>query len=225
MPESFIRRTRAKLRYYRAGLPFWGMGCRVIIDGLAKVGIIISPHYVVVEGLDNGRLQHLAEGFADYQFGFLGPQDMKALANLPGRIFTGKELLGRLHEGQKCFAAKRRGEIVAFTWCSFAPYAFAKQQALPLRSNEAYLFDAHTVEQYRGIGIAPTLRYRCYQELAKMGRTRCYSITAAFNMPAINFKKKLHAQVLELGLFVELWGRWWWHTRLQDYREQPQYQR
>ena len=225
MPESLSKRTRAKLRYYRAGFSYWGMGCRVIIDALTKVGIIISPHYLVLEGLGNGRLRHLAEGFADYQFGFLEPQDMQALANLPGRIFTEKELLDRLQEGQKCFGAKCRGEVVAFTWCSFAPYAFAKQKTLPLRDHEAYLFDAHTVEQYRGIGIAPTLRYRCYQELAKLGRTRCYSITAAFNIPAINFKKKLHAQVLELGLFIELWGRWWWHTRVRDYREQPQCQR
>ena len=225
MPESLLKRTRAKLRYYRTGLSWWGMGCRVIIDTLAKVGIIISPHYLVVEGLDTARLQHLAEGFADYQFGFLAPQDMPALANLPGRIWTEKELLTRLQEGQKCFGVKHGGAVVAFTWCSFAPYAFAKQKTLPLGDHEAYLFDAHTVEQYRGIGIAPTLRYRCYQELAKLGRTRCYSITAAFNIPAINFKKKLHAQVLELGLFIELWGHWWWHTRLREYRGQSQPQR
>lgn len=219
MPESFVRRTRAKLRYYRAGLSLWGMGGRIIIDALTKIGIIISPYYLVVEGLRNGRLQHLEDGYADYEFGFLGPQDMTTLANLPGRIFTEEELLGRLQEGKKCFGAKHCGKVVAFTWCSFAPYAFEKQQVLPLRSNEAYLFDAYTVELYRGVGIAPALRYHCYQELAKMGRHRCYSITAAFNIPAINFKKKLHAQVLELGLFVELWGRWWWQTRLRDYGE------
>lgn len=218
MPESFLKRVRSKLRYYRKGLSVYGLVCRVSIDALAKVGVIVSPYYLVLEGLGNDRLPHLGGGFERYDFGFLESQDMKALAALPGRIFSEKDLLHRLKEGQKCFGVKYREEIVAFTWCSLAPYAFEKQKAFRLRENEAYLFDAYTVEQFRGVGIAPAMRYRCYQELAKLGKEKCYSITAAFNTPAMHFKRKLNAQVLESGVYVELWGRWWWQTQWRDYR-------
>ncbi len=42
------------------------------------------------------------------------------------------------------------------------------------------------------------MRYRCYQELAKIGRTRCLSVTVLFNAPGVRFKKKLNAKVIEI---------------------------
>ena len=218
MPESLLKRTQSKLRYYRKGLPVYGLVCRVLLDTLAKVGVLISPYYLVLEGLQNGRLPHLEKGFEEYDFGFLGPQDMNALAAIPGRISSEADLLQRLAKGDKCFGVRYRADIVAFSWCNFSSYAFEKQKALPLQENEVYLFDAHTIEQFRGVGIAPAMRYRCYQELAKLGKERCYSITIAFNTPAMHFKQKLNAQVLELAVYVELWGRWWWRTQWRDYR-------
>lgn len=218
MPDALHTRFLAKLRYYRQGFSWPGMVGRVLLETLGKAGIIISPTYLVLEGLGGKSLPHLEQKFADDEFGFLDAPDMKPLAAMPERHFSEEELLRRLAEGQKCFGVKRNGQIVAFTWCSMAPYAFADRQAFPLQQNEAYLFDAYTVSHVRGSGIAPVLRYRCYQELAKLGRDRCYSLTAFSNTPAMNFKKKLGAQILELRLYVELWGRWWWSIQLRDYR-------
>ncbi len=97
---------------------------RLIFDGLMKIGIRIQPYYVVQEGLFNGSLPHLETGFNEYEISFLKPQDMKAIAAIPGRIISEEELLLRLKEGKKCFGLKYRGELVAFTWCDLYKCGF-----------------------------------------------------------------------------------------------------
>lgn len=63
------------------------------------------------------------------------------------------------------------------------------------------------------------MRYRFYEELARLGRTRCYSITICFNAPATRFKEKLGAHVLELRLFVELLNRRRFYLPLRKWHE------
>lgn len=218
MPDSLLTRSWLRIRYYRKGLPWYGLVLRVLIDGLAKLGFRIEPYYLMLEGVPAGGLPHLESGFSDYALGFLGPQDMKALAAIPGRVFSEEELLRRLQEGKLCLGVTYRGEIVAFTWCNLEDCTFEQHRLFLLRENEAYLFDAYTVESFRGKDIAPSMRYRCYQELAKLGKEKCYSITVVFNVPATNFKKKLGAQVLELDVFVELLRKWRFYYSLKRYR-------
>ena len=192
---------------------------RLILDGLTRIGITVSPYYVVLEGLSNGSMKHLERGFDEYDIGFLGTQDMKEISIIPGpdRVFSEEELLLRLKEGKKCLGVKYRGEIVAFTWfdlveCSSMFYRFS------LKKDEAYLFDAYTLMSFRGKGIAPYMRYQCYKELAKLGRNKLYSVSECFNTPSIRFKMKLNAKLLELGLFVELFKKWRFNSRLKRYR-------
>jgi hypothetical protein len=183
------------------------------------VGIRISPYYIVLEGLFDGNQSDLEKGFDGYDIGFLGPQDMKEISVIPGpdRVFSEEKLLLRLKEGKKCLGVKYRGEIVAFTWfdlveCSSMFYRFS------LKKDEAYLFDAHTLMSFRGKGIAPYTRYQCYKELAKLGRDKLFSISECFNTPSIRFKMKMDAKLLELGLFVELFKKWRFNSRLKRYR-------
>lgn len=218
MPGSLLTRSWLKIRYYHKGLPWYGLVLRVLIDGLSKLGLRIEPYYLMLEGVPAGGLPHLESGLNDYTLGFLEPQDMKALAAIPGRVFSEKELLRRLQEGNRCLGVTYHCEIVAFTWCDLEDCAFEQHRLFSLQENEAYLFDAYTVESFRGRDIAPSMRYRCYQELAKLGRERCYSITVMLNTPAANFKKKLGAQVLELDVFVELLRKWRFHYPLKRYQ-------
>lgn len=218
MPGSLPTRTWRKVCYYWRSLPVYGFVVRILIDGLAKLGLRIEPYYLVVEGIASRNLLPEAETFAECEFGFLGAQDMKAIAALPDRRFSEEDLLRRLEEGEKCFGAKYRGAVVAFSWCNFTECAFETHRLFSLRNDEAYLFDAYTVEAFRGQGIAPYLRSRWYQELEKLGRTRCYSITVALNAAAAQFKKKLQAQVVELRVFVEVLRTWRFHYSLWKYR-------
>ena len=198
-------------------MPLSGLVLQIFIDVLAKMHIFVQPYHLVAEGLRNAGPSPVAGKFAEYEFGFLGPHDMQAIAAIPGRGFSLESLLSRLQEGKLCFGAKYQGEVVAFTWWNLTEGTIWSHPIFPLKEHEAFLFDTHTLERFRGMGLAPDLRYRCYEELAKLGRDQCYSLTAVRNPSAAKFKKKLGARVLELGVFVNLFHRWPFHVRLRDY--------
>jgi GNAT superfamily N-acetyltransferase len=137
--------------------------------------------------------------FDGYKIVFLGPEDMNSIAAIPGRKPTEVELLSRLNEGKVCLGVKHEQELIAFTWYDLKESNIKGNKHL-LKDSEAYLFDAYTLESYRGKGIAPFMRYRSYQELAKMGRRRLLSFCDYFNTAAIRFKEKLKAKPLEFRL-------------------------
>lgn len=167
---------------------------------LRKIGLEVIPFYLYEEGLFGGIWKGRKDNFDEYQIGFLNPQDMKEIAALSRGDWSSKEkLLTRFNEGQKCFGAKYQGKIVAFTWSNFES-CHDPLYKFPLRDDEAYLWDAFTVPSFRGKGIAPYLRFRFYKELETLGRNKSYSISLYFNKPAINFKKKLNARPILLGI-------------------------
>ncbi|MGE0826707.1 MAG: hypothetical protein AB7G75_25885 [Candidatus Binatia bacterium] len=219
MPSSLWTRTWTKVRYYRRGLSPFEFALRLLIDSIAKLGVRIELFHLVREGL--AVAPALPERFfADkYEVAFLQPQDMSALAGIPGRRPTTEDLRQRLQDGKHCLAITRRGEIHAFTWCDLSTCRFEDFPLFSLQANEAYIFDAYTVETTRGQGLAPFMRYRLYEELAKLGRDRCYSITVLFNTPAARFKAKLGAQIVALHVFIELFTRWRWHRIVWRARE------
>lgn len=180
---------------------------RVILDGLAKLGIRIQPYYVVLEGLSEGVLHDLEAQRNEYELGFLELQDMRVIGSIPFREVTYEELVTRLEEGKMCFGAKHAGELAAFSWCDMDRFNF-KSLEFPLRKNEAYLFDAYTFDSFRGRGLAPYLRYQLYKELAKLGRHRLYSISERFNASSLKFKKKLNAEVIGSGLYIDILRKW-----------------
>jgi GNAT superfamily N-acetyltransferase len=179
----------------------------VVLDGLAKARIKIQPYYLFVEGLFDGGMPHLEAGFDEYELGFLGPRDMGSISAIPYRYIARERFLLRLKEGKRCFAAKHRGNIAAFTWCDMNECHY-KGCRFQLEGDEAYLFDAYTIDSYRGKGLAPYVRYHLYKELAKLGRKTLYSVSERFNMSSIRFKTKLNAKLVGRGLFVELFWKW-----------------
>lgn len=217
MPNTFVNRTWLKVRYYWKSLSFFQLLIRVLIDGCAKLGLRIEPYYLMAEGLRLGTFAWSKKDFIEYEFRFLTERDMRALASLPGRTSSEAELIQRLREGKRCFGAFYHGEVVAFTWWNLAECLFGLYPVLALQPHEVYLFDAYTLEACRGNGIAPYLRYRCYQEAVQLGREHCYSITVALNQSALRFKQKLGAQFVQLSVFIEILRRWRWHFTLKVY--------
>lgn len=207
----YLKHIWAKFKYN----PFM----RVVLDGLTKMGIRISPYYVVLEGLFNRSLPDLEKGFDEYEIGFLGTEDMKEIYAIPGpdRTFSEEDLLLRLKEGKKCLGLKYKKEIIAFTWFDLAEFS-CRFYRFSLKEDEAYLFDAYTLMPFRGKGIAPYMRYQCYKALAKLGRNKLYSVSGCFNTPSIKFKMKLNAKLLELGLYIELFKRWSFNSRLKRFK-------
>ena len=215
--DSLLNRTLLRVRYYRAGLPWYGLSVRLMIECLATLGLRIDPFHLFIEAAAGKRPPPVESGLDNFVIDFLDASDMAALACIPGRNFSEDELLFRLQQGKRCLGIRYHDEIVAFTWFDLNECTFESHTLFILRENEAHLFDTYTTESFRGKSLAPHLRYRCYEELAKLGRERCYSVTVAFNTPAVRYKQKLGAQVAELMVFVELLKRWRFHARLKRY--------
>ena len=78
-------------------------------------------------------------------------------------------------------------------WINIKERGF-KETIIQLKSDEAYLWNMYTMESFRGMNIAPYLRYKSYEVLKGMGRDKLYSISEYFNTPAIKFKLKLNAK-------------------------------
>jgi hypothetical protein len=132
---------------------------------------------------------------------------MPEMASIPFRQISLEVLLTRLKQGKMCFGAKHRGQIVAFSWCDLESFFF-KGLPFKLRDDEAFLFDAHTLEAFRGRAIAPYLRYQQYKELAGLGRHKLYSISGRYNASWLKFKRKLNARLIGAGLLIELFDKW-----------------
>jgi GNAT superfamily N-acetyltransferase len=211
MPDSLLQRTLTKIRYYKHGVPWYGFLLRVSIDTVSKLGLRIEPFHLYLEGLGRCQPPSLPRGLEQASISFLTPEDMAEVASLPGRQSSPAQLQDRLRAGRLCLGVKHHGKIVAFTWCSLSECHIEKRHLFDLEPGEASLFDAYTAAEYRGQQLAPWIRYRCYEELAKLGRTRCYSVTIAFNTPAIRFKQKLGAEVSGRGVYVDLLARHQFH--------------
>lgn len=202
---SYLKHLRDKVRY--SPLP------RIFIDALAKLGIQIHLIYLTREGITEGTA-HKQDGLEYYEFGFMGAEHMTEMAQIPYRPVRYGELQSRLKDGNLCLGAKRDGHLVAFTWCNLTRCQ-SEGYSFPLNDDEAYLFDAYTTSDLRGQGLAPALRYRLYEELARMGRTKLYSITERFNAPALRFKLKLGAGILKPDWYITLFRKWHFGPRGQ----------
>lgn len=203
--ESLAGRLQAKLRYYGAGAPWYAMGARIAMDSLAELGLRIEPFDVCLEC--RSSMSRSSANDDEFSMMFLTESDMsEAAAMRKGRV-SEEDLIRRLRAGSMCLGARSKGELIGFTWCSTRALNFESHHLMDLTDGEASLFDAYIIEAFRGRGIAQLMRHRCYEELATVGRTRCYSVTAIFNTPAARFKQKLGASIAGRGIYFELLKR------------------
>jgi len=205
-----LNKYRIKYRYSHS--------LRLFFDAFSKLGIRIAPYYLFREKIASLKPPAPSKEFEHVHISFWGPEEIKAMAKIPGRKFSEEDLLKRLSDGNRCLGLKKDGQLISFTWCNFREMTF-KWHRTPLGKNEAFMFDAYTLPDYRGKGIAPFLRYHCYRELEKLGMTRLYSYTDYFNTPAVKFKLKLKAEIEKLNLYIVLFNKWPFHFIIKDYQK------
>ena len=155
----YLRRLKQKIRYNSI--------LRLLHDGLVKIGIHITFFYLVEEGLHHQTIPFDNNEFADYSIEYLKENDLDALCSIPEKLYKKEFLINRIKNGSNCLVVKKDEKLVGFTWfnlseCDSILYKF------PLKENEAYLFDAYVLMDYRGGKIAPYIRYQCYKELKKL---------------------------------------------------------
>jgi len=204
----YLRHLRSKLKYSGP--------LRIILGGLYKLKISIDYYYIVQEGLAGGKITAYESGFDGYTLEYLGPEDIDSLCAIPLRITTRSQYVDYFKHGCLCLGLKKEGKLAAFTWSNLKQMSYAVHST-PLKSDEAYLFDAYTLMDYRGKGIAPYLRYQMYKELAKLGRVKLYSISEYLNKSSIKFKKKLNGQIIALHVWIRLFDKWEWHKLIKEY--------
>ena len=192
---------------------------RILLDALKRVNIHINPYYLFLEGLSDRTIPHLETGFDDYEILYLGPDDMKIIASIPERIICEKDLRRRLNEGNKCLGAKWKGELVAFAWYDL-DICNDRVRRFSLAPDEAFLFDAYTMMDFRGKRIVPYLIYQLSKELLKLNRTRLYTIINYYNQQSINVSKKLNAKPIDLGLHISIFDKWEFSCIIRKYNQQ-----
>ena len=197
---SILKKIRDKFRH--------GLILLIIRDYVAKLGIEIIPFYWMKETIPDKIQAHLDVDLNGYEFSFFGPEEIETICKLPERKFFHEEHITKVfNQGKKCYGAKYKGEIAAFTWFDLEE-SWTKCYPVTMKDNEAYLFDMYVLKSFRGKNLAPVLRYKIYAILKELGRDTCYSLTVCFNTPSIKFKEKLGAQFVFLGLYVNLFKKY-----------------
>ena len=197
---SILKKIRDKFRH--------GLILLMVRDYLAKLGIEITPFYWMKETVHDKIPDHWKANFNDYEFSFFGPEEIKTICGLPEREFISKEhVIKVFNKGKKCYGAKYKGEIAAFTWIDLEE-SHTRFYPVKMKDNEAYLFDLYVLKSFRGKNLAPALRYKVCEILKELGRDTCYSITESFNTSSIRVKEKLNAQFIFLGLYVNLFKKY-----------------
>ena len=214
----FSNRTFQRLKHALV----YGFAVETVGRRLSRWGFVIRPLYVFKEGLSDREPKDFGLSFREYETTFLTSDDMKVLDRIDGRDTTELAMRDLIREGSKCLGIKIDGKTAGFTWCRFDIFGHPFTKAFTLRENEAYLFDMYVLKAYRGMNIAPFLRYRCYEELAKMGRTVLYSYSDVSNASAVRFKRKLGARVISLRLYIRL-GKFRWNWKLKTYTVSVRY--
>lgn len=197
--KAYLKRTWYKFKYNHI--------LRLLFDGLAQLGITITPYYIVLEGLFDTSIPALEQKPEGYEAGFFASEDMKAVAALPGRDVSEAKLQTRLEKGHRCYGLRFDGMPAAFNWFNTEALEFGPRR-IPMAKHEASLYDAYTDMDHRGRGLALFVRYQSYKELAKQGKTRIYSVSTHFNTSSIKFKKKLGAKFIESHVMIILFKKW-----------------
>ena len=207
MDLSLFQKTWIKIRH--------GMVFQVIKNRFARIGFEIVPYIFFREGVGRINEPEIKGDISDYSFAFLGTADMKVIAE-SDTGYHENDYLTFLAAGNLCVGVRLGDQIAAYMWINLKECKF-KESIMPLELDEAYLWNMYTMESFRGMNLAPYLRYKSYEVLKEMGRDKLYSISEYFNTPAIKFKLKLKASRLRLGLYIKLFKKYHWDLTLRSY--------
>ena len=187
--------------------------------------IKIIPYYAFQEFLSDEKDFNLTPDLDQWKIRVLEPSNMKTISPDSKVIESEDIILERSTLGRICLGLLHSDKIAAYTCCNLKKCQYYPAPDIPLKKDEAYLYDARTFEAYRGKNIAPYLRYQLYKYLTKIGRTKFYSYTVLFNTSAVNFKRKLKAKPTKLYVGIIFFNRYRFNILLKDYKSTKETER
>jgi len=98
----------------------------------------------------------------------------------------------RLKANHLCFIAEKNGDIVNYKWVSFnETYVSVLERKIRVTSDSAYLYDAYTVPECRGMGISSTVSARIFRYLFQNGIKKSYYVISQKNFPSLRDAEKI----------------------------------
>ena len=138
----------------------------------------------------------------------LRPDDVDAYARSRSRSVESVPALRRLEEGHVCVAAWLDGEIVSTAWYAFDSVRVDEiGRVLRLAPDEAYVYDSHTTESLRGLGIASLRGRWAIAHFRELGFRRTVGWVSPENLPAFGPARKLGYDTLGRAGYFRL-GPW-----------------
>lgn len=168
------------------------------------------PYYLTEEGLE--PIEFNDNDPVGFEVCLINTKDLEEAAKLNHSLNL-EHWRALLDKGHICVALKKSNILVAYCWAVPEEYSF-RPGSSPLGPRDAYLYNAFTLEEFRGMGLAPYMRKHCYEILRAQGYRRLFSITEYFNTSAINFKMKLGARFISCNLKFSFRNREFGHLVL-----------
>jgi len=197
--RRLLRRLVGRLRY--------GLLTQEILNRLKGFGLGFYPYLIVLEPA-SGTFDGLPD--ARFSLRMLGAADAEEVVRVSEGRRTAHSFVESLSRAV-CLGIFYGGTLAGYTYAALdavpLPVSGPGGHGRPvvvLQSHEAYLFDMYVAPQYRGLRLAGLLRQSMQRELITQGRTRFYSITAAFNRSSRRFKSRLGARQIELRICLRL---------------------
>ncbi|MEM9076055.1 MAG: hypothetical protein AAGC43_03405 [Bacteroidota bacterium] len=182
---------------------------------LARLGVDIGFYYWVLEASSIIKEPKIKGENQDFDFGFLNVEEIRTLRNI--HFLDVDKLIGNLNNGLKIIGLKNTsGRIAAFMFIEYNSFTYRKKRFY-LDKGEVYLSNMYTYQDFRGLNLAPFLRYKSYKLLEKEGVDKIYSITDYFNKSSQKFKKKLLAQNIHLYFAIVLFKRFHRTFKIKEY--------
>ncbi len=172
---------------------------RLFFDALRRVGVVIGPYYLVREDIYDCTANTQEELADNYQFEFLDKSHCDELAGARSHYYNSAQLKQRFEEGDYCLALLIDEQLASYSW-----YSLTKFRGKALAENEAYLYDAYTNPEHRGLGLVPIVRRQVYRTARAANKTRLLSLSEYFNKSSLRFKEKLGSEFVHFGINVSV---------------------
>ena len=195
----------------------------VLINKLAKRGIIINPFYIV-----KVRKRYIDtppkirdNDPASYKVEIFNKNDLEALGGnnpWPWYWYTKAELQKYLDDNILVICVKHNELIVSSHMLNLNKGDF-DLYPFELKSNEAYGFNLFTLESYKGKNLSAFQIYHTFDILEKFGKDVVYTINDYFNKSTIKVSKKNNAIPVKLVLYISLFKKLKWAKVLKTYPE------
>jgi hypothetical protein len=134
--------------------------------------------------------------------------ELRALANFHFYTHSNEDVLQRLVDGERCYIAKHKGQVVACYWKRTKEfYDFGTRRVFQLAENEEYNQGAFTSPEFRGMGLLEYLF--TVSELSAMANNpnlRTYGFIDAHNHSSLKMASKLGFQKVGWIGFIGLFG-------------------